>query len=71
MKVVCIDDCTLSGKSIKGLTLGKIYDVVDFIYSSPHVSQIVDDNGEKHWFNDEVLMPLEKWRERQLKELGI
>ena len=27
MKVVCIDDCTLSGKKITGLTLGKIYDV--------------------------------------------
>jgi hypothetical protein len=72
MKVVCIDDYTLSGcKKIKGLTVGKIYDVVDFIYSSPWVSQIVDDNGEKHWYNDEVLMSLEKYRELQLKELGI
>ncbi len=72
MKVVCIDNTTLtSGKLIKGLTVGKIYDVIDFIHSSPWVSQIVDDNGEKHWFNDEVLMPLEKWRELQLKELGI
>lgn len=71
MKVVCIDDYTLSGKSIKGLTVGKIYDVIDFIHSSPWVSQIVDDNGDKVWFNDEVLMPLEKWRELQLKDLGI
>jgi hypothetical protein len=71
MKVVCIDDYTLGGKSIKGLTLGKIYDVIDFIHSSPWVSQIVDDNENKVWFNDEVLMPLEKWRELQLKDLGI
>jgi len=83
MKVVCIDDYTLSGgKKIKGLTVGKIYDVIDYIHSSPWVTQIVDDNGEKQWFNDEVLMPLyqlfdlintvkEKWRELQLKELGI
>ncbi len=79
MKVVCIDDYTLSGgKKIKGLTVGKIYDVIDSIHSSrttysiEHwVSQIVDDNGEKQWFNDEVLMPLEKWRELQLKDLGI
>jgi hypothetical protein len=70
MKVVCIDDYTF-GRKISGLTPGKIYDVIDFIHSSPWVSQIVDDNGEKHWFNDEVLMPLEKWRELQLKELGI
>ena len=72
MKVVCIDDYTLSGgKKIKGLTPGKIYDVIDYIHSSPWVTQIVDDNGEKHWFNEEVLMPLEKYRELQLKELGI
>ncbi len=78
MKVVCIDDYTLSGEPIKGLTVGKIYDVVDFIhssrttYSKQHwVSQIVDDNEDKVWFNDEVLMPLEKYRELQLKELGI
>jgi hypothetical protein len=70
MKVVCIDDHTLSsGRKIKGLTTGKIYDAEDknleFTY------RIVDDNGEKHWYNDEVLMPLEKYRELQLKELGI
>ena len=71
MKVVCIDDCTLSGKPIKGLTVGKIYDVIDFIHSLPWVSQIINDNGDKIWFNDEVLMPLEKWRELQLKDLGV
>ena len=71
MKVVCIDNYTLSGKPIKGLTVGKIYDVIDFIHSSPWVSQIIDDNENKVWFNDEVLMPLEKWRELQLKDLGI
>ena len=71
MKVVCIDDYTLSGKPIKGLTPGEIYDVIDFIHSSPWVSQIINDNGDKIWFNDEVLMPLEKWRELQLKDLGV
>jgi hypothetical protein len=71
MKVVCIDDYTLSGRKIKGLTVGKIYDVIDFSHSSPWVSQVIDDNGEEVWFNDEVLMPLEKYRELKLKELGI
>ena len=33
MKVVCIDDYTLGGRKISNLTPGKIYDVVDFIYS--------------------------------------
>lgn len=71
MKVVCIDDYTLSGKKIFGLTVGKIYDVIDFSHSSPWVSQVIDDNGEEVWFNDEVLMSLEKYRELKLNELGI
>jgi hypothetical protein len=71
MKVVCIDDYTLSGKKIFGLTVGKIYDVIDFSHSSPWVSQVIDDNGLLNWYNDIVLMPLEKYRELKLKELGI
>jgi hypothetical protein len=71
MKVVCIDDYSLSGKKIFGLTVGKIYDVIDFSHSSPWVTEIIDDNGEEVWFNDEVLMPLEKYRELKLNELGI
>jgi hypothetical protein len=72
MKVVCIDDYTLSsGKKIDGLTLGKIYDVIDFIQSSPWVTEIIDDNGNSNWYNDSVLMPLEKYRELKLNELGL
>jgi len=72
MKVVCIDDHTLSsGKKIFGLTVGNIYDVIDFSHSSPWVSQVIDDNGLLNWYNDIVLMPLEKYRELKLKELGI
>jgi len=69
MKVVCIDDYTLSGIKIFGLTVGKIYDAeeknLEFTY------RIVDDNGLINWYNDEVLMPLEKYRELKLKDLGI
>ena len=69
MKVVCIDDYTLSGIKIFGLTVGKIYDAeeknLEFTY------RIVDDNGLINWYNDEVLMPLEKYRELKLKEIGI
>ena len=72
MKVVCIDDHTLSsGKKIDGLTVGKIYDVIDFTQSSPWLYEIIDDNGQPTWYNDSVLMPLEKYRELKLKELGI
>jgi hypothetical protein len=69
MKVVCIDDHTLSsGRKIKGLTTGKIYDVKDGVRES---YRIVDDNGEPNWYNYDVLIPLEKYRELKLEELGI
>jgi len=78
MKVVCIDDHTLiSGRKIKGLTTGKIYDVKD-IASKYGISnavresyRIVDDNGEPNWYNYDVLIPLDKYRELKLNELGI
>ena len=31
----------------------------------------IDDNGNSNWYNDGVLIPLEKYRELKLKELGI
>lgn len=72
MKVVCIDDYTLSsGKKIDGLTVGKIYEVIDFTQSSPWIYEIIDDNEQPTWYNDSVLMPLEKYRELKLNELGI
>ena len=67
MKVVCIDDHTLSsGKKIDGLTVGKIYDITDFVQSSIENIrfspwEIIDDNGNCNWYNDSVLMPLEKY----------
>ena len=86
MKVVCIDDHLdfhflrkyhlplSSGKKIDGLTVGKIYDITDFVQfvqSSPWIYEIIDDNGQPTWYNDSVLMPLEKYRELKLNELGI
>ena len=68
MKVVCIDDYTLSGIKIFGLTVGKIYEVN---LGSKTSYRIVDDNGQPTWYNEDVLMPLEKYRELKLKELGI
>ena len=84
MKVVCIDDRKLSlfylGKQIGGLTTGKIYDVMGEgktlrtqlqAKNKAFTYLIVDDNGQPTWYNDDVLMPLEKYRELKLKELGI
>jgi hypothetical protein len=68
VKVVCIDDFTLSGKKINGITVGKTYDGILF---SGEIYRIYDDNGHTHWYGEEILMALEKYRELKLKELGI
>ena len=80
MKVVCINDYTLSsGKKIIGLTLGKSYDSTvsnntTFNGSSLQsnlIYKIVDDNGNVNWYNGEVLMPIDKYRQIKLNELGL
>ncbi len=72
MKVVCIDNTTLtSGKLIKELTPGKTYDVDLMGGDTNKVYRIVDDSGQKNWYNDEILLPLEKYRDLKLKELGV
>ena len=85
MKVVCIDDYTLSGgRKINGLTTGKIYDAIDeskteyktldsntIRINKASTYKIIDDNGKPTWYNDSVLMPLEKYRELKLNELGL
>jgi hypothetical protein len=71
MKVICIDDTTLSGKTLRGLTIGKIYDAVQKSGGSNIVFEIVDDDGYIMMYNNTILMPLDKWRQIQLKELGI
>jgi hypothetical protein len=79
MKVVCIDNCTLSGSQISGLTLGKSYDSTvsnntTFNGSSLQsnlIYKIIDDNGNVNWYNGEVLIPIENYRQIKLKELGI
>jgi hypothetical protein len=69
MKVICIDDYDLSGRKVK-LTPGKIYDV--YLHLDHNESwAITNDDGIQRWYYNDVLMPLEKWREIRLKELGI
>jgi hypothetical protein len=71
MKVICISITTLSGRIVKGLTLGKIYDVITLSEGNMWLVKIVDDNGQELWYNDEVLITLDEWRERQLNKLKI
>jgi len=79
MKVICIDDHDLNGRTVK-LTPGKIYDVykqngaylVHFNKDCEGISWVVtNDSGIERWYHDDVLMLLEKWREIRLNELGI
>lgn len=73
MKVICIDDYDLDGRKVK-LTPGKIYNV-DLRSDSPESWVVTNDTGIQRWYYNDVLMPLEKWREiirdQKLKELGI
>jgi len=71
MKVICISITTLSGRIVKGLTLGKIYDVITISEGNMWLVKIVDDNSQELWYNDEVLITLDEWRERQLNKLKI
>lgn len=71
MKVVCIDNCLLrDGVKVSNLTPGKVYhsytesDWVDRIL-------IVNDKGVKEWYNSELFIPLHKYRELRLNEIGI
>ena len=71
MKLICIDDYDLNGRKVE-LTYGKIYNV-DLHYEDTREDAwvVTNDAGMQRWYYNDVLMPLEKWREIQLKELGI
>jgi hypothetical protein len=59
--------------NITNLTPGKIYDVINSFISSEggEVYLIFDNKGGSHWFNDDILIPIEKYREDKLNQLGI
>ena len=67
MKLICIDDHDLNGRKVK-LTPGKIYNA--YAHSAVTWSVINDAGVPRVYYND-VLMPLEKWREISLSEIGI
>jgi hypothetical protein len=64
MKVVCIKPFSY----IPGIRYGVIYDGV----ITPDTSiSVIDDFGKIHVYKNERFITLEKWREKQLMELGI
>lgn len=71
MKIVCIDN-TKDGVKVSNLTLGKVYDsLTDIIDTSKYRIVIVNDKGVKEWYNNELFISLEEWREKQLNDLRI
>lgn len=78
MKVICTHE---TYKDLKmHLTYGKAYEVIDQQQHYTHFTsfqindqmyQIIDDNGYKSWFDREVVIPLEEWRNKQINKLGI
>ena len=76
MKIVCVDNCLLiDGFKTSNLTPGKVYDSYseDDWASDYGVERIliVNDKGVKEWYNNELFIPLRKYRELRLNEIGI
>lgn len=68
MKLMCISNCSSDQSLQLKLTIGKVYDgeIDDW------GSYIVRNNvGEINPYSKITFMPLDEWREKQLKELGI
>jgi hypothetical protein len=70
---------------VQYLTPGKIYDVIGELWEEGKVKDIglqrdiceistyniIDDFGNYRWFDSDILIPLEKYREDKLNQLGI
>ena len=71
MKIVCVDNCLLrDGVKVSNLTPGKVY---DSYAGSVWVDRIliVNDKSVKEWYNSELFIPLNKYRELRLNEIGL
>jgi hypothetical protein len=75
MKVVCIKDTCDDGNRVVGITLGKIYDIKNFLItpSGLNVILITQDDGNTHWYSSPELffLSLNEYRFRQLDKLDI
>lgn len=69
MKVVCIKN-TYKGTHMD-LTYGKAYEVIDQqpFQINEQMYQIIDDKGTLAWYDREVVIPLDEWREERLNEI--
>jgi len=75
MKVICINDSYNSIQFGGILTVGKIYNVeIDSIDNAPtfrRVFKIKCDDNHSRALPDDILIPIQQWREQQLNKLGI
>jgi hypothetical protein len=75
MKVICIKDDyatfdpTLPYKS--RTTIGKTYELIEFIRNGKKIYYFIDDYGDKPIYNEKYFVTLEQWREQQLNKIGI
>ena len=73
MKVICIDDYYLNGNKAK-LTLYKTYEVIGVSENSNNFYfdpgyYVRNDSGITRLYTTDMLIPLEEWREKRLKEI--
>ena len=75
MKVVCIIDTWDDVNRVSGITLGKIYDIKNFLItpSGMNVILITQDDGNTHWYSspERFFLSLDEYRFRQLDKLDI
>ncbi len=64
MKVICINNHDIDGPD---LTIGKVYETMNI----EECWAIRNDFGVLRWYSNRFLIPLDRWRENQLKKLGI
>lgn len=69
-RVVCINVNDEVGKKLH-LTYGKTYDHIDYDEGITSFIGIIDDTGRESGYRKDYFISLEKWREKQLKEIGL
>jgi uncharacterized protein (DUF2225 family) len=72
MKVICINKTSWLFKNLVNLTPGKTYDVIrknENQTNSRYKYKLMDDDGIIKWYDNDVVMDLEEWREMRLNEI--
>lgn len=69
MKLMCISNGGTNENTRLNITIGKVYDgVIEEKYGRYLVTR---EDGSVRSYSNKCVIPLDEWRERQLKKLGI